>query len=455
MNNLKGLGLPALVVLVALAGCGGGGGPSGSGVTITPINAVVATGATFPFMAQVGGNSAAAVTFRVTEGPTAGSISTSGVYTAPGTPGVYHISATSVADPSQSATVPVTVVASGVSVRLNPMNVIVQPGGSQQFTAIVGGAANMNVQFSVPDPSNGTVSSTGLYTAPIALGMYHVIATSAADQTQTATATITVASATISPSQAIVGPGGTVTFSATLLGLQNNQVTFSVLEPNGGTITPAGVYTAPTNVTTPVTFHVIATSTASPSFQAQAAVTVTTATGITVAISPAMPPTLAPGGQLTFSAAVTGASNPAVTFAVSQGIGTINQQGVYTAPANMTGTATIVASSVVDPTKTSQAMLTVSTTALSIIVSPPAAVISPTPLTASVTPGGTLTVATNIPATLTLQGGAASGTLSNGVYTAPMTPGTFTLTATTTTGVPQSANLVIQVASGSSTVIVQ
>jgi len=64
-----------------------------------------------------------------------------------------------------------------------------------------------------------------------------------------------------------VAPGGTVTFKAT------KASTWSVQEPDGGTITSNGVYTAP-----PVTgtYHIIATSTANSSDRTTFTVTVTT-----------------------------------------------------------------------------------------------------------------------------------------------------------------------------------
>ncbi len=103
-----------VVVLTAcMFGCG-----SGSGGGVTPIDATVSiTGASTPinigasrtFTATVNHASNAAVSWSVVEAG-GGSITQAGVYTAPLTPGTYTVKATAQANPSSSATAPVTVV---------------------------------------------------------------------------------------------------------------------------------------------------------------------------------------------------------------------------------------------------------------------------------------------------------------------------------------------------------
>lgn len=85
--------------------------------------------------------------------------------------------------------------------------------------------------------------------------------------------TITV---TISPSGSVgVAPGGSITFHASITGSTNTAVNWSVQEANGGTITTAGVYTAPVKLfSNPSTFHVIAASQADPAKSSAAAVIV-------------------------------------------------------------------------------------------------------------------------------------------------------------------------------------
>ncbi len=77
----------------------------------------------------------------------------------------------------------------------------------------------------------------------------------------------------INPASVTVPAGGTQTFTATVTGSTNTAVTWSVQEgAAGGTITSAGVYTAPA---TAGTYHVAATSQAAPTKSAVATVTVT------------------------------------------------------------------------------------------------------------------------------------------------------------------------------------
>ncbi|MBI3489636.1 MAG: Ig-like domain-containing protein, partial [Acidobacteria bacterium] len=121
-----------------------------------------------------------------------GAVDGSGLYTAPATPGTYHVKATSAADTSKSATVAVTVTAAPpvVAVSINPEALSVQPGKTQQFTATVTGSTNTAVAWSVQEASGGAVDGSGLYTAPATPGTYHVKATSAADTSKSATADV-------------------------------------------------------------------------------------------------------------------------------------------------------------------------------------------------------------------------------------------------------------------------
>jgi len=80
----------------------------------------------------------------------------------------------------------------------------------------------------------------------------------------------------VSPALSTVAPGATIAFTATVTGLADASVTWSVREAAGGSITTAGVYTAP-DAGGP--FHIVATSTAAPSVSGEAVVWVTAAVG--------------------------------------------------------------------------------------------------------------------------------------------------------------------------------
>jgi hypothetical protein len=101
------------------------------------------------------------------------------------------VRATSVADSSKSATSTVTLYpAAGVTVT--PGSSTLAAAQTQQFSATVTNAPNASVTWSL-SPSTGTISPTGLYTAPenvITQQTVTVLATSVADSSKSATATV-------------------------------------------------------------------------------------------------------------------------------------------------------------------------------------------------------------------------------------------------------------------------
>src|SRR5438067_1729060 len=79
---------------------------------------------------------------------------------------------------------------------------------------------------------------------------------------------------TISPKTATVNQGASQTFTATITGATNTAVTWTVTESAGGSITSAGVYTAPA---ISGTYHVVVTSAADTTRSDTATVTVAAA----------------------------------------------------------------------------------------------------------------------------------------------------------------------------------
>ena len=163
-----------------------------SPVIISPAAASISTGATQAFTATVSGTTNKAVTWSVQEGSTGGYISSAGVYSAPTVAGTYHVVATSQADTSKKAVATIVVTAPAtVAVTISPTTASISTGSTQTFTATVNGSTNKGVTWSA---SGGTISSAGLYTAPTIAGTYYVTATSQADPSMSAIATITVSS---------------------------------------------------------------------------------------------------------------------------------------------------------------------------------------------------------------------------------------------------------------------
>ncbi len=157
-----------------------------------------------------------------------------------------------------------------IAVTVNPSAPSTAILGTISFQASVTGTVagqSTSVTWSVQELLGGTVSTTGVYTAPAVAGTYHVVATSVADTSKTGTATVTITptpviAVSISPSPASVAPGGALTFTATVTGttaLQSTAVTWSVQEAGGGTVSSSGAYAAPV---VEGTYHVLATSVA-------------------------------------------------------------------------------------------------------------------------------------------------------------------------------------------------
>lgn len=143
----------------------------------------------------------------------------------------------------------------------------------------------------------------------------------------------------IAPSAATVVVGQNQTFTATVSGTTNTAVTWAVTGGAGnGSITSAGVYTAPATVPNPASVTVTATSQADASKSASATVTVAaTASAVQVMVQPATA-SVSNFRTQQFNANVTGNANTAVTWQVngtaggSQKLGFISSNGLYVAP---------------------------------------------------------------------------------------------------------------------------
>lgn len=168
-----------------------------TGVAVSPSSATVEAGQIQQFSAKLTLSSSTAVSWSVDGIPggnsSVGTISSSGLYTAPSSPGSYTVTAASSADTSSNASAAVTVFTFGVS----PQVATIAPSNTQQFTSNIQGISNTAVSWSVDgvaggNASTGTISSSGLYTAPSGTGSHTVTASPAADTSATATAQLTV-----------------------------------------------------------------------------------------------------------------------------------------------------------------------------------------------------------------------------------------------------------------------
>jgi hypothetical protein len=170
---------------------------------------------------------------------------------------------------------------------VSPQSVTVPQGGTQIFTAQVTGTSNSGATFTVQEPNGGTITNTGVYTAPTTPGTYHVVVTSIADTSAKATATVTVPSVGISltSTAAAVGIGQTLTITPVVTGTTNIGVTGMVVQgATGGTVVAGPgntlIYTASN---TPGMYTVTVTSAADPTQSATIQITVSqgpTGTGV-------------------------------------------------------------------------------------------------------------------------------------------------------------------------------
>jgi hypothetical protein len=327
-------------------------------VTLNQSSASIAVGTTTQFTATVQNTTNTAVTWSVNAvaggNSTVGTISAAGLYTAPSQSGSYAVTATSVADPTKSAQATVAV---GMLGALTPASAVLAPSATQQFSGSVQGFANTTVNWSVDQVAGGnstvgTISATGLYTAPSQTGAHTITATSAANSSLTASASVTVSTLSISPTTATMISGDTQQFIATMPGITNPAIAWSA---TGGSISASALYSAPSKVGN---YTITATSTADLSLTASATVSV-----FVFAISPTSL-TLAPSATEQFTTTIQGLTNTTVTWSVD-GVaggnstpGTITTSGLYTAPAAI-GAHTVTATSSADPTFSVSATLTV------------------------------------------------------------------------------------------------
>ena len=159
-----------------------------AGISISPTTATKDQGATQQFTAIITNNDTIDVTWSAPDG---GSVSSSGLFTAPATAGDYRVLAT--LDDDENAVAVAVVTVSAVAIQISPTTATVVHGNTQQFTATVTGSTTTTKTWSVVEGgSGGSVNGSGLYTSPATPGTYHVRATATADNTKTSTATVTV-----------------------------------------------------------------------------------------------------------------------------------------------------------------------------------------------------------------------------------------------------------------------
>lgn len=198
-------------VIGLLDGAPIGGTPTVSSVTVSPAAPQVAGGTTQQFTATVTGtnNPGQGVTWSFSPNTSGASINSSGVFTAPAATAsqqTFTITATSSVDNTKSGSTTATVPATGAppvtytGVSVTPSTATVVGLATQQFSATVSGtgAFSNTVTWSVDGTGNGSINSSGLYTAPAAgvSARNVVVRATAANGSTAGTAAVTVPAAT-------------------------------------------------------------------------------------------------------------------------------------------------------------------------------------------------------------------------------------------------------------------
>ncbi len=199
------------------------GSPANPSVTVTPPQASLQAGQQQQFSATVTGGGNNSVSWSMN--PVFGTLTAAGLYTSPASapsPQSVVIVATSMANPNAAGTATAVVNPSPVGLTVTPAGFNLGPSQAQQFTAKVTGSSNTSVTWSM-NPAAGTLSASGLYTAPANISNTQTVtltATSAADLSITATAVVTLL------------PPGQYAVSFTLVGSSSVKVNWN--SPGGG-----------------------------------------------------------------------------------------------------------------------------------------------------------------------------------------------------------------------------
>jgi hypothetical protein len=152
-------------------------------ISITPTQRTLTASQTMEFVARVTDTANPGVTFQLN--PAIGSITHDGIYTAPeslDSKQTVSVIATSVKYPNLTATATITL-SPEAWVHVVPGYAVLYPAQPQQFTATTSNAGSGGVNWSIRPSGAGTISVTGLYTAPAtirALQTVTIVATSVA-----------------------------------------------------------------------------------------------------------------------------------------------------------------------------------------------------------------------------------------------------------------------------------
>jgi len=460
------VGLLIVLSIVGLSGCGSKSAltaPASVSINLSlPSNTTLLPGQTAQFSASVSNATNTSVIWEVNNvvggNSQVGTITNSGLYTAPSTfpatairnranatasSTTVTITAAAAANTSESANATVTLLPAP-TVSLSPSNPSVFISATQQFTATVTNSSNTAVIWQVNgvtggSSTTGTISVSGLYSAPGVVpspSTVTVTAVSAADSAATASTTVTIVAlppvVTVTPSTVSVPGNTTQQFTATITNTTNTAVTWEVNTVPGGNgtvgfISQTGLYTAPSAIPNPAMVTVSAVSAANTSSVGSAAVTITTPE-VVVVTPPSV--TLQPYAtqQFTGTSSINGDTLTWQVNGVTGGdatYGTITTAGLYAAPSSAPTNPVVVIKAIsgVNPSIFGSAVVSIGSTPPTVTVSPQgmsAAINTTLQFSATVQPSN-LSQAVQWEVDSIPGGNSTVGTISaSGLYTAPL-----------------------------------
>ena len=375
--------------------------------------------------------------------PVSGTALATGVLTSPTT---FWLRATNTAGTSidvSTLVTPKTVAISAITPTATRASVGYTVGVNATVTNAVDTSVNWTANggtFSAANTASG-VNST--WTAPATAGTYTLTATSSADPTKHTTVSLTVvalpSAASLTASNTSPLFGATITLTPVFTGGTGS------VDQGVGTVT-SGTAKTSAAVTVPTTFHLTVTNTAGQTASSASALV----TPQTVSVDPPTATQAFVTTSLTqaFAANVRGAFNTAVTWSANGGS---FSGSTWTAPST-TGTYTITATSVADPTKSNSTTVTVvnpPTLASFIATDPILSLNHATALTAVFTNGaGTVRVGTAGTGSSDIASSATSGvSIPTGSLTATTV---FTITVYNEAGNSTTGSVTVTVVAGAS-----
>src|SRR6184192_1056941 len=300
-----------------------------------------------------------------------------------------------------------------ITVSVAPLSYSVLLGNQVAFTATVTNTTDTTVSWSVNgiaggNSAVGTISSTGVYTAPANLpspATMQITVTSHADPVKSATASLTVASditLSLTPNPASVELGARQSFQASVTSSGHPDTTVrwglsgAACPTACGMLDSGGTFIAPGTLPSPASVTITAQSAADPSKQVSATVaissnfalqlsapsSVSAGAGATIVATLTPLPNSNPSTVLGWSLSGAGCNGPScgllsVTATQSAGGSSTADSATYTAPstAPSPNTVTVTVTPQADPSKKAQATIAVQP-GVSLSVSPATATLA-------------------------------------------------------------------------------